>query len=181
MLPADRRKLNQKIKAIQYRLDIDDDTFRQIVLNTEPLSEGRLTHCDDESANLILISLRRAADRSSRHAPRPMRSAQSRQIARLMDYLDWSWKQTAGLCQRMTGKARTDKCTPHELSIIIRGMVAIIDGDIKSGKFKLSDNDLQDYLEHTKKIPQDFTFEGACPERPRETRGGVERVRRLKC
>ncbi len=155
MHPEDRRKLNQKIKAFQYRLGIDDDTFRQIVLNTEPRSEGHLTHCDDESANLILISLRRAAERlpiSQSPSRRVPSSHQHRQIARLMDYLDWSWKQTAGLCQRMTGKPRTDKCTPHELSIITRGMVAIIDGDLKSGKLRLSDKDLQDYLEHTKKL-----------------------------
>jgi hypothetical protein len=156
MDPADRRKLNQKIKALQHRLRISDDDFKQIVLGIESRSEGHITHCDDETANLVMISLRRIADRlpavSSPHALRPMRSAQNRMIARLMDYLNWRWSNTASLCKRMTGKPRTEKCTPHELSIIIRAMVSIIDGDLKSGKLKLSGDALQDYLSHTKKF-----------------------------
>ncbi len=156
MQPEDRRKFNQKIKALQYRLGIDDDIFRDIVLNVEPRSEGHLTHCDDESANLILISLRRVSDRQgtggSQTAPRPAPSRQNRQVARLMDYLNWTWKQTAHLCFRMTGKTRTDKCSPRELSLVIRAMVHIIDNDLKSGKITLPDAQLADYITHTNKF-----------------------------
>ena len=160
MNPADRRKLNQKTKAMQHRLRIGDDDFKQIVLGIEPRSEGHLTHCDDETANLVLISLRRLAERISPSQGEMSRPAgqtgstshQARMIARLMDYLNWRWSNTASLCKRMTGKPRTDKCTPHELSLVIRAMVSIIDGDIASGKLKLSGQTLQDYLSHTKKF-----------------------------
>jgi hypothetical protein len=170
MYPSDRRKLNQKIKALQHRLCIDDDNFRQIVLDVEPRSEGHLTHCGDEEANLIMIPLRRVADRlpatsSPRHAPCTMHSAQNRMIARLMDYLGWRWSNTASLCKRMTGKPRTDKCTAHELSLIIRAMVSIIDGDLKTGKLKLSDEDLQDYLGHTKKFRKKQDLDALCSMR----------------
>ncbi len=68
----------------------------------------------------------------------------------------------------MTSKPRTDKCTPREQSLIIRALVAIIDGDIKSGKLKLSDEDREDYLKHTKKFRKNISspYQG-------EDKGGV--------
>jgi hypothetical protein len=173
MHPDERSKLNQRAVAMAHRLGLDQDIYRQMILNVAPKSEGHITQCDDEQANLIVMALRNALDRQStgttRRAPssRP-NERQHRQIARLMDYLNWHWGNTAKFVHQQTGKKNTFECTPHELSIIIRGMVAIIDGDLKTGKLKLSDSDRQDYLDHTKKFRK-----GAVPAPTVGTQGIV--------
>ncbi len=155
MSPEERRKLNQRAVAMAKRLGLDEDMYRQMILNIEPRSGGHITRCDDEQANLVVLALQRALDRhrtgtTTRRAVPNER--QHRQIARLMDFLGWHWGNTARFVRQQTGKRSTFQCTPHELSIVIRGMVAIIDGDLKLGKLKLSDKNLQDYLEHTRKF-----------------------------
>ena len=156
MHPEERRKLNQRAVAMSRALGLDQDVYRQMILNVAPRSEGHITRCDDEDANLVVMALRKALDRRSEahtQSPKPRtHEHQHRQIAKLMDYLGWHWGNTAKFVRQQTGKNNTFQCSSHELSIVIRGMVAIIDGDLRSGKLKPSDKELQEYLEHTKKL-----------------------------
>jgi hypothetical protein len=55
-----------------------------------------------------------------------------------MEYLSWNWASTAAFCKRITGKDDTRKCTTAELRKVIRGMIAIIEQNIQSGKLTLS-------------------------------------------
>jgi hypothetical protein len=127
-----RSALNQKIGALAFgRLHLSEEVYRQIVVSIDSKSEGHVTRCDDESANLVLIALRRLADKTP---VARKNEAQQRKIARLMDYLKWNWTNTAEFCKRQIGKTSTRSCTPLELTKIINGMVAIIDGNIASGK-----------------------------------------------
>lgn len=144
-----RKELNKKIGALAFgRLRLSEDIYRQIVVSIDPKSEGHVTRCDDESANLVLIALRRLALQN----PQTERGQkQHRFIARLMDYLRWNWKQTAAFCKKQTGKNSTRDCDAKELTKIVNGMVAIIDGNIATGKLQLSPEELSAYQHYTKR------------------------------
>jgi len=144
-----RTQLNRQIGALAFgRLHLDESFYRQIVVSIDPKSEGHVTRCDDESANLVLLALRRLADKSPSAQKNPK---QHRFIARLMEYLNWNWIQTAAFCERQTGKKTTHSCNAAELTKIINGMVAIIDANIAVGKLQLSPQQLSEYRKHTKK------------------------------
>jgi hypothetical protein len=154
-----RKELNKKIGALAFgRLRLSEDIYRQIVVSIDPKSEGHVTRCDDESANLVLIALRRFAEKN----PLVQTNVkQHRFIARLMDYLRWNWQDTAVFCHRQTGKKSTRECTAVELTKIVNGMVAIIDGNIASGKLQLSPTELEEYHRHTKKNRQTKSAQSA--------------------
>ena len=142
-----RKELNRKIGALAFgRLKLSEDIYRQIVVSIDSKSEGHVTKCDDESANLVLIALRRLAEKT------PAKNVkQQRFIARLMDHLKWNWKQTAAFCKKQTGKHSTRDCTALELTKIVNGMVAIIDGNIGDGTPELSPAQLSEYKRYTKR------------------------------
>lgn len=142
-----RKELNRKIGALAFgRLKLSEDIYRQIVVSIDSKSEGHVTKCDDESANLVLIALRRLAEKT------PAKNVkQQRFIARLMDHLKWNWKQTAAFCKKQTGKHSTRDCTALELTKIVNGMVAIIDGNIGDGTLQLSPAQLSEYKRYTKR------------------------------
>jgi hypothetical protein len=142
-----RSELNQKIGALAFgRLKLDEEFYRTIVASIDPKSEGHVTHCDDEHANLVLIALRRLADKNP---PHEKNVAQQKFIARLMDYLKWNWKTTAEFCERQTGKKTTRACTAFELTKTVNGMIAIIDHDIATGRIALSPAALEQYRHYT--------------------------------
>ena len=145
-----RKELNRKIGALAFgRLKLSEDIYRQIVVSIDTKSEGHVTRCDDESANLVLIALRRLAEKT------PQKNVkQQRFIARLMDHLKWNWNQTAAFCKKQTGKNSTRDCTALELTKVINGMVAIIDGNIAAGTLQLSPAQLSEYQRYTKKNRQ---------------------------
>ena len=102
-----------------------------------------------KSANLVLIALRRLAEKT------PQKNVkQQKFIARLMDHLNWNWNQTAAFCKKQTGKNSTRDCTALELTKVINGMVAIIDGNIAAGTLQLSPAQLSEYQRYTKKNRQ---------------------------
>lgn len=145
----DRKELNRKIGALAHgRLKLEGEMYRTIVASIDPKSEGHVTRCDDEHANLVLIALRRIAEKNP---PEQKNVKQHKFIARLMDHLNWKWKNTADFCKHQTGKNSTRACNALELSKIINGMIAIIDQDIASGKLQLSPKQLEDYQRHTKR------------------------------
>lgn len=145
----DRKELNRKIGALAYgRLKLDEETYRTIVVSIDPTSEGHVTRCDDEHANLVLIALRRLAEKNP---PQQKNVKQHKFIARLMDYLKWNWKNTADFCKRQTGKTTTRACSALELTKIVNGMIALIDRDLFTTKLLLSPEQLKEYYRHTKR------------------------------
>lgn len=145
----DRKELNRKIGALAFgKLHLAEDDYRTIVASIDPKSGGHVTSCDDEHANLVLIALRRIAEKNP---PQQKNVKQHNFIARLMDHLKWNWKNTADFCRHQTGKNSTRACTAFELTKIINGMISIIDHDIAVGKLQLSPQQLKDYQRHTKR------------------------------
>ncbi len=144
-----RSELNRSIGALAYgRLKLDEETYRTLVASIDPKSEGHVTRCDDEHANLVLLTLRQIASNN------PVGQKNARQhkfIARLMDHLKWNWTDTAKFCHRQTGKKTTRACNAFELTKIVNGMIALIDRDIASGKLQLSPEQLSAYERHTKR------------------------------
>lgn len=148
MNDVERKKLNQRVGYLRNAiLRLDEETYRTIVASIDEKSGGYLRNCDDEHANLVLLTLQRMAEQGGR---REIANAkQHRQIARLMQFLRWDWKATAKFCRHQTGKHTTRQCNSAELSKIIIGMVRIIDAEIESGRLLLTENELREYREHT--------------------------------
>ncbi|MFN0156914.1 MAG: phage protein GemA/Gp16 family protein [Bacteroidota bacterium] len=71
-------------------------------------------------------------------------------LARLMQHLGWNWKQTAGFCQRVTGKTDTRLCSSTELSKVITGMVAMIEQKLASREIILTAGELATFRKHTR-------------------------------
>ena len=151
MNPQDRKKLNQRIGALAFgRLGLDTETYRTIVASIDDKSEGHLTRCSDEDARLILLALDRMAaggrDATTVVVKNPR---QQKFIARLMDHLGWTWKDTAGFCKHQTGKRSTKLCNAGELSKVILGMIRIIDDRIEKGILILTPAEFAEYQHHT--------------------------------
>jgi hypothetical protein len=142
-----RTELNRKIGALAFgRLRLNEEDYREIVASIDPKSDGHVTQCDDDHANLVLIALRRLA---VTHPPKQTDTRQNKFIARLMQHLNWNWKNTADFCKHQTGKDSTRSCSSAELTKIVNGMIAIIDHDIAGGKLVLSPAALAEYRRHT--------------------------------
>lgn len=151
MTAQDRKNLNHRVrKLVHGMLGLDLETYRTIVVSIDEKSEGHITRCDDEHANLVLLQLQAMLDRRPQPATTVRNGRQQRQIARLMQYLHWDWTVTAKFCHHQTGKKSTRLCDAKELSKVILGMVRIIDADIEKGKIKLSPQELAEYQKYTK-------------------------------
>lgn len=141
-----RSELNKKIGALVHgKLKLDEEIYRQIVYSIDPKSGGFVRNCDDEHANLVLLSLERLIEKKSTPREHKKNEQQIKFIARLMDFLKWEWRSTSLFILRIVGKSHTSKCTAAELSKVIRGMIAIIDSNIESGKLVLSPAKLKEY------------------------------------
>lgn len=142
----DRKELNKKIgRLVHATLRLDEEMYRQIVFNVDSKSGGFVRNCDDEHANLVLLTLQNMAERRTSPKEVQQHSDQERFIARLMDHLNWRWSDTASFMMRIVKKSHTSKCTPGELSKVIRGMIAIIDQDIAHGKITMTQTELKQY------------------------------------
>lgn len=142
-----RKKLNHAVRALAHgTLGLTDDEYRCIVYSVDPKSNGHITHCDDEYANLIYMQLKRMAAGGGS----TQNLQQQKMIARLMDYLHWTWANTAHFCYKITGHRTTRMCSSSELSKVIRGMVAIINHDLQNGKLIMSDMERLEFEKHTK-------------------------------
>jgi hypothetical protein len=142
----ERSELNKKIGVLVHaKLKLNEDVYRQIVYNIDQNSGGFVRNCDDEHANLVLLHLQHLVDKTKSHKEINKQSDQERFIARLMDHLNWRWSNTAQFMIRLVKKSHTSKCSASELSKVIRGMIAIIDKDIESGKIVMSDSELKEY------------------------------------
>lgn len=144
-----RKQLNHNIRALAHgTLGLTEDEYRTIAAAVDPRSEGHITKCDDEHANLVYMRLKKMAStsQSQTHA----QERQHRMIARLMEYLRWTWGDTASFCLRVTGHRTTKQCSAAELSKVIRGMVSIIDQDVEKGKIQLTHTEKFEYERHVK-------------------------------
>jgi len=138
----------------------------------------------DEEIQKVLTALRRFSFATGRPPTRNMRAGQhqnfpqQKKIARLMDYLGWSWASTARLCEKITGKKDTRDCDSAELRKIILAMTSMIEQNIQSGKLKLTPRQLGEFrkwnfVHHaTPSIPPPL-HEGE-PEGVGNDAGGVE-------
>lgn len=151
MTPQERKKLNQRIGAIVHgKLKLDEETYRTIVSCIDEKSEGHITRCDDEHANLVLLALQKMVERPGMTSVTLKNQQQQKFIARLMDYLGWDWKHTAEFCWHQTGRKSTRACSAGELSKIIIGMIRIIDERIEKGVICLSKQELETYHRYTR-------------------------------
>lgn len=148
----DRKKLNQRVGALAFgRLGLDMEIYRTIVASMDEKSEGHLTRCTDENAQLILLALdRMAAGGKGATTVVVKNPGQQKFIARLMDYLGWSWKDTARFCKHQTGKRSTKACNAGEMTKIIIGMIRIIDDRIEKHILLLTPKEFADYQHHTR-------------------------------
>jgi hypothetical protein len=141
-----RPELNKKIGVLVHaKLKLNEDVYRQIVYNIDQNSAGFVRNCDDEHANLVLLHLQQLIDKKQSHKEIKKQSDQERFIARLMDHLNWRWSNTSQFMMKIVKKSHTSKCSASELSKVIRGMIAIIDKDIESGKIVMSQSELSQY------------------------------------
>lgn len=147
----ERKKLNQRIGAIVHgKLKLDEEMYRMIVSCIDEKSEGHVTRCDDEHANLVLLALQKMMERSGSTSATIKNQQQQKFIARLMDYLGWDWKHTSEFCSHQTGRKSTRACNASELSKIIIGMIRIIDERIDKGIICLSEQELIVYRRYTR-------------------------------
>jgi hypothetical protein len=143
------KQLNHKVRALAHgTLGLTEDEYRTIVAAVDPRSDGHITHCGDEEANLVLLQLRRMLDVSGRRGSRAR--SQEKMIARLMEYLRWNWQDTAHFCYKITKHRTTRLCNAAELSKVIRGLVAIIDHDLELGKITMTEVERVEYERHVK-------------------------------
>jgi hypothetical protein len=141
-----RAETNKRIGYLVHaKLRLAEEDYRQIVYNIDQKSGGFVRNCDDESANLVLLSLERLVEKKSSVREQKKNDQQHRFIARLMDYLHWHWSDTASFLAKITGKHHTSQCTSGELSKVIRGMISIIDKDIDAGKIIFTPEKLKEY------------------------------------
>src|ERR1043166_7369196 len=101
-----RKELNHNIRALAHgRLGLDEETYRMVVESVT--GKRRISQCDDEEANLVMLALRKMQDNQGSTAAVKKNPDQHRFIARLMEYLKWDWGNTAGFCEKITGKKST--------------------------------------------------------------------------
>ena len=139
----DRAKLIRQVHVLAYsRLKLTEEEYRLIVETvTHETSVKDLPASEIEK---VLVALRRIpmGELGGHHADGAGRqhsiALQQRLIAHLMEYLAWNWASTASFCKRITGKDDTRSCTSAELRKLIRGMIAIIEQNIASGKLTLT-------------------------------------------
>ena len=148
-----RKQLNHDVRALVHGvLGLNEDEYRLIVYNVYPKSNGHITGCDDEHANLVLLQLRKMASSVQRTTAGPDKNVpQQKLIARLMDILGWKWSDTAAYCLKITGHRTTKLCNAGELSKVIRGMIGTIDHHLNNRKIVMTPAQRAEYDRHTKR------------------------------
>jgi len=150
MQEIDRKRLNRRIGYLRNAvLKLDEETYRTIVSSIDEKSGGYLRNCDDEHANLILLTLQRLTAQSNNDRRSGSQDAQ-RKIAKLGYLLGWSWRDIARFCEKETGKSSTRSCSSKELTKVINGMIAVIDYQLEKGILRLSPETLKQYYRYTK-------------------------------
>lgn len=160
-----RKQLNYNIRRYaHYVLKLDEDQYREIVDTVT--NKRHITDCTQEEAELVFAALKNFSRAGRPPAHGGPNAPQHRFIARLMEYLDWSWKQTAAFCQRIVGRPDTRSCDAAELRKVIRGMIAMIEQNIASGRLKLTPYQLTEFRKHTQRetLPSSSSRRGAGDE-----------------
>jgi ribosomal protein L30/L7E len=146
-----RKQLNHNVRALAHgTLGLNEEEYRTIVYNIYPKSDGHISRCDDEHANLVLLHLKQMNSSVVRPDSSPNNSNQQKLIARLMDILDWKWSDTAAFCLKITGHRTTRLCDAGELSKVIRGMIATIDHHLEHGKITMTRTERFEYERHVR-------------------------------
>lgn len=168
-----RFSLIKQIHTLAYRdLRLDEETYRMVVRCSNDREKDSCSDLAERELELVLAALRRLLRRSPygqavatgrRTSTRPAKpvpnKSQHGMIAHLMEYLGWSWPQTAKLCKRLTGWDNTRKCSAAELRKVILAMVAVIEQNHASGKRTLSHTDLFEFRRHTQRMKPEATHD----------------------
>lgn len=155
-----RAELIKRIHVVKRQAGLSDDQYRA---HLEKASGHRsCALMNEEELNRVLAALRqitvgavgRPPMRKGRgqHPKLNRTGDMHRKIARLMDYLGWSWKNTAGFCHRIVGEDDTRKCDAKQLRKVILGMTAMIEQKIASGELKLTHTELFEFRRHTRPL-----------------------------
>lgn len=145
-----RKEINSRAHALAHgKLHMDAATFKAIVANEDPASEGHISRCSDETAAVVLGRLEGELKARAFHGKETL-DRQHSMIPHLMEHLKWDWKATADFCRRITGKGNTRGCSVAELSKVIRGMIAIVDKDLEAGKIVMTHTEKFNYDRFTK-------------------------------
>ncbi|TAK51469.1 MAG: hypothetical protein EPO24_15895 [Bacteroidetes bacterium] len=146
-----RKELNHNIRALAHgTLGLTEEEYRLIVYNVYQKSEGHITRCDDEHANLVMLHLRQMRPVGQHAMLSNGNERQHKMIPRLMEILGWDWRRTAEFCLQVTGKKNTRQCDAVELSKLIRGMVAVIDSYLKKGRIRMTEAERSEYERHVR-------------------------------
>lgn len=144
-----RQHLIRRIHAIAYgRLKLEEGDYRTLLATANDRGKTSTKDLTDGELLLVLAALQRL---SGSRAAASVNEPQHKMIARLMDYLGWSWQQTAKLCKRITGYDDTRKCSAAELRKLITAMIAIVEQNHASGKRTLSHTELFDFRRYTRR------------------------------
>jgi len=163
-----RKQLNHRVRAFAHgTLKLSEEAYREVIRDVTADKE-HITDCTDDEAQLVLTALRRfhvmrlnvpgrpptPEALSTRRSPGAANrdaggERQHSMIPRLMDFLRWDWKSTAGFCEKVIGKKDTRQCDAKELSKMIRGMVAVIEHDLARGKITMTPEQLATFRRHT--------------------------------
>ena len=148
---SNRAQLIKRIHTVAYsELKLDEATYRTIVLAANDRDKTSCSDLYDRELELVLATLRRLSGGRAAASAVPNES-QHKMIARLMEYLNWSWSQTAKLCKRITGWDNTRKCSAAELRKVLLAMIAIVEQNHASGKRILSHTELFEFRRHTRR------------------------------
>lgn len=133
-----RTDLIKKIHVLKHAANLDDENYRTILHAVTGKSSS--ANMDEEELNLCILALKKFCIAAMRKNER-----QHKMIARLMQHLNWKWSNTAKFCERITHKNNTRLCTTQELNNLIRGLIGVIDHDLKTGKIIMTPAALQEY------------------------------------
>ena len=139
----DRKSLIRQVHILAYqKLKMSEDEYRQVVESVT--GERSVGDLPAEKIEKVLVALRRIPigtlgghqreGPGRQHVNRPQQGL----IAHLMEYLGWNWSSTAKFCKRITGHPDTRACDAAELRKVIRGMIALIEQDVASGRIRMT-------------------------------------------
>lgn len=149
-----RKDLNHQVRKLAHGvLGLDVEAYRTIVACVYEKSEGHITRCDDEHANLVLLQLQAMVERQRLGGSSTVtkNASAQRKIAKLGFLLGWSWKDIAGFCYKETGKRSTRDCNANELAKVVNGMIRVINYYLEKNRIKMSPEEKAEFERYTVK------------------------------
>lgn len=148
-----RAEINKEIGFLAHgKLRMAEDDYRTLVYSIDKSSGGFVRNIkDDETANLVLVALRNMVDKKINPTEKQQARNANKEamIAKLMDHLNWKWSNTSSFMMKIVKKNHTSKCSGEELHKVIRGMISIIDKNLRDGTLQWSEAKKKEYYYKT--------------------------------